>query len=98
MSTHPAIKQAQDKVAYHIDQLDKEVRMFRCEFVAHTGDARSRSFRSTPSRTSLSRKLKFRKPGRSLVVSFWSSSPFSSMFWRIQFPILSDSPFLRTYR
>jgi len=25
MSTHPAIKQAQDKVAYHIDQLDKEL-------------------------------------------------------------------------
>ncbi|KAF8303093.1 hypothetical protein DL93DRAFT_2067018, partial [Clavulina sp. PMI_390] len=25
MSTHPAIKQAQDKVAYHVDQLDKEL-------------------------------------------------------------------------
>jgi len=25
MSTHPVVKQAQDKIAYHIDQLDKEL-------------------------------------------------------------------------
>lgn len=28
MSTHPAVKQVQDKVVYHMDQLDKEVREF----------------------------------------------------------------------
>jgi hypothetical protein len=40
----------------------------------------SASSRNTLSPTSLSRRLRFRKPGRSLASSLWSSSLFLSMF------------------
>lgn len=36
MSTHPAVKQVQDKVVYHIDQLDKEVRDLCCPLLSCT--------------------------------------------------------------